>query len=56
VLTGEPGGGCTDQAGPALGNTGADRRARGTGRACAKRYLRSGSCDQDRTEGIRPGE
>jgi hypothetical protein len=27
----------------------------GKGRACAKRYPRSGSCDQDRTEGIRPG-
>jgi hypothetical protein len=22
---------------------------------CVKRYPRSGSCDQDRTEGIRPG-
>jgi hypothetical protein len=25
----------------------------GPGRACATRYLRSGPCDQDRTEGIR---
>jgi hypothetical protein len=55
VLTGGPGGvsdrggGRTDRAGPALGNTGADRRASGTGRACAKRYPRSGPCDQDRT-------
>jgi hypothetical protein len=60
VLTGGPGGvsdrggGCTDRASPAPGNMGADRRARGAGRACAKRYPRSGPCDQDRTEGIRP--
>jgi hypothetical protein len=33
----------------------ADRRARGVGRACAKRYPRSGPCDQDRTREIRPG-
>jgi hypothetical protein len=26
----------------------------GAGRACAKRYPQSGSCDQGRTEGIRP--
>jgi hypothetical protein len=49
------GGGRTDRAGPAPGNTGADRRARGIRRACAKRYPRSRSCDQDQTEGIRPG-
>jgi hypothetical protein len=61
VLTGGPGdvsdrgGGHTDQAGPAQGNTGADRRARGAGRACAMRYPRSGPCDQNRMEGIRPG-
>jgi hypothetical protein len=61
VLTSGPGdvsdrgGGCTDRAGPAPGNTGADRQARGTGRACAKRYPRSGSCDQDRTGKIKPG-
>jgi hypothetical protein len=45
----------TDRAGPAPGDTGADRWVRGAGRACAKRYPRSGSCDQDWTEGIRPG-
>jgi hypothetical protein len=61
VLTGRPGGvsdrwgGCTDRAGLAPGDTGADRRARGTGHACAKRYPRSGPCDQDRTGEIRPG-
>jgi hypothetical protein len=37
------------------GDTGADRRARGAGRACAKRYPRSGPCDQDRTGEIRLG-
>jgi hypothetical protein len=35
---------------------GADMRARGAGRACTKRYPRSGPCDQDRTEGIKLGE
>jgi hypothetical protein len=30
--------------------------ARGAGRACAKRYPRSGPCDRDRTGEIRPGE
>jgi hypothetical protein len=49
------GGGRTDRVGPALADTGADRRARGAGRACARRYPRSGSCDQDRTGEIRPG-
>jgi hypothetical protein len=49
------GGERTDRAGLAPGNTGVDRRARGVGRACAKWYPRSGSCDQDRMEGIRPG-
>jgi hypothetical protein len=34
---------------------GGQRQAKGAGRACAKRYPWSGSCDQDRTEGIRPG-
>jgi hypothetical protein len=34
---------------------GGDRRPRASGRACVKRYPRSGPCDQDRTEGIRPG-
>jgi hypothetical protein len=34
---------------------GADRRARDAGRACAKRYPRSGPCDQDRTGEIKPG-
>ena len=29
-------------------------RARAQWRACAKRYPRSGPCDQDRMEGIRP--
>jgi hypothetical protein len=54
ALTGGPGdvtdrgGERTDRAVPAPGDTGA-------GRACAKRYPRSGSCDQDRTEGIRLG-
>jgi hypothetical protein len=42
------GGGRTDRAGPAPGGTGA-------GHACAKRYPRSRSCDQDRTREIRPG-
>jgi hypothetical protein len=45
-----------DRAGPALGDTGTDRQARGAGRVCAKRYPRSGPCDQDRTGGIRPGK
>jgi hypothetical protein len=34
---------------------GADRRAKGAGRACAKRYPQSRSCDQDRMGEIRPG-
>jgi hypothetical protein len=34
---------------------GDQRQAKGAGRACAKRYPRSRLCDQDRTEGIRPG-
>jgi hypothetical protein len=34
---------------------GDQRQAKGVGHACAKRYPRSGPCDQDRTEGIRPG-
>jgi hypothetical protein len=34
---------------------GDQRQAKGAGRTCVKRYLRSGPCDQDRTEGIRPG-
>jgi hypothetical protein len=60
VLIGGPGGvsdrggGCIDRAGPTLGNTDADRRARGVGHTCVKRYPRSGSWDRDRTEGIRP--
>jgi hypothetical protein len=38
------------------GSDGGDQRqAKGVGRACAKRYPRSGPCDPDRTEGIRPG-
>jgi hypothetical protein len=38
------------------GSDGGDQRqAKGAGCACAKRYLRSGPCDQDRTKGIRPG-
>jgi hypothetical protein len=37
------------------GNIGADRRARGTGRACVKRYPRSGPCVQDRTGEISLG-
>jgi hypothetical protein len=55
VLTGGPGsvsdrgGGRTDRAGPAPGDTGA-------GRACAKRYPRSRPWDQDRTGEIRPRE
>jgi hypothetical protein len=61
VLTGGPGGvsdrggGRTDRVGLAPGDMGADRRARSAGRACVKRYPRSGSCDQDRTEEIRRG-
>jgi hypothetical protein len=35
------------------GDLGADRRAKGAGRACVKRYPRSGPFDQDQTEGIR---
>jgi hypothetical protein len=34
---------------------GDQRQAKCAGRACAKRYPQSGPCDQDRTEGIRPG-
>jgi hypothetical protein len=62
VLTGglgsvsDRGGGRTDRASLAPGDTGADRRARGAGRVCAKRYPRSGSCDQDRMGAIRPRE
>jgi hypothetical protein len=38
------------------GSEGGDQRqAKGAGRACTKRYPRSGPCDQDQTEGIRPG-
>jgi hypothetical protein len=57
ALTGGPGdvsgrgGGRTDRVGPALGNVGADRWARSARHACAKRYPRSGLCDQDRTGG-----
>jgi hypothetical protein len=42
--------------GPAPGGLGADRRAKGAGRACAKRYPWSRPYDQDRSEGIRPRE
>jgi hypothetical protein len=42
-----------DRVGPEPEGLGADRRARELGRACVKRYPRSGSCDQDRREGIR---
>jgi hypothetical protein len=49
------GGGRTDQAGPALEDLGADRRARASGHACAKRYPWSESFDLNRTEGTRPG-
>jgi hypothetical protein len=49
------GGGRTDRAGPAPEDLGADRRARASGHACAKLYPWFGPCDQDRTEGIRPG-
>jgi hypothetical protein len=36
------------------GSDGGDQRhAKGAGHACAKRYPRSGPCDQDWTEGIR---
>jgi hypothetical protein len=64
VLTSGPGGvsdrggGRTDRAGPARGNMGADRWARGAGRACAKRYpaiwvVRSRSDGGDQTgEGV----
>jgi hypothetical protein len=54
VLTGGPGGvidrggGRTDRAGPAPGNA-------GVGRACVKRYPRSGPCDQDRMRGDQTG-
>jgi hypothetical protein len=34
---------------------GDQRQAKGARRACAKRYPRFGSCDQDQMEGIRPG-
>jgi hypothetical protein len=54
-MSGGKGGGCTDRAGPAPGDMGADRWAKGAGRACAKRYPRSGPCDQDGTKGIRSG-
>jgi hypothetical protein len=50
------GGGRTDRAGPAPEDLGADRRAKGIGHVRAKRYPQSGPCDQDRTEGISPGE
>jgi hypothetical protein len=57
ALTGGPGApateGRTDRAGPTPGDLGADRQAKGAGRACVKRHPRSGPCDQDRTEGIR---
>jgi hypothetical protein len=35
---------------------GADRRAKGAGRTCAKWYPRSRPFDLNRTEGIRPGK
>jgi hypothetical protein len=35
---------------------GDQRQAKGARHACAKRYPRSGPCDQDRTEGIRSGK
>jgi hypothetical protein len=49
------GGKRTDQAGPAPGGLGADKRDRESGRACAKRYPWSEPFDLNRTEGIRPG-
>jgi hypothetical protein len=49
------GGGCTDRAGPALEDLGADRWARASGHACAKRYPWTEPFDLNRTEGIRPG-
>jgi hypothetical protein len=49
------GGGRTDRAGSALEDLGADRRARASGHACAKRYPWSEPFDLNRTEGTRPG-
>jgi hypothetical protein len=48
------GGGCTDRAGPALEDLGADKRARASGHACVKRYPQSGPFDLNQTEGTRP--
>jgi hypothetical protein len=61
AMTGGPGsvrdrgGERADRAGPAPEGLGADRRARESGRACSKRYPRSGPCDLNQTEGIRLG-
>jgi hypothetical protein len=51
------GGGRIDLAGPAPEDLGADRRAKGVGRECAKRYpaiwaVRSGSDGGDQTRGV----
>jgi hypothetical protein len=48
------GGEHADRAGPAPKGLGADRRAKELGRACAKRYSRSGPFDLNQTEGTRP--
>jgi hypothetical protein len=49
------GGGRTNRAGLELGDLGADRRARASGARARSSIPRSESCDEDRTEGIRPG-
>jgi hypothetical protein len=50
------GGGRTDRAGLALEDLGADRRARASGHACAKRDPWSEPFNLNRTEGIKLGE
>jgi hypothetical protein len=49
------GGGRTDRVGPAPEDWGTDKRAKGVGHACAKRYPRSRPFDLNWTEGTRPG-
>jgi hypothetical protein len=49
------GGERTDRAGSAPGDLGTDRRARASGVRARSGISRSGPCDEDRTEGIKPG-
>jgi hypothetical protein len=48
------GGGRTDRVGPAPEDLGANKQARASGHACAKRYPQSRPFDLNRMEGTRP--